>query len=105
MVLKTCNPACQPEALVDSILRVALDVAQASGAHLAFVDQITKRAVGTYMSAETVQAFEAARLSANHYLRTQAVKYSSVHFWKHHGLERPATPFLDPEGVHLNLSG
>ena len=100
-----CNPACQPEALADSILRAALELAQASGAHLAFVGQITKRAVGTYMSAEAVQAFEAARLRASHYLRTQAVKYPSVHFWKHHGLERPATPFLDPDGVHLNPRG
>ena len=100
-----CNPACQPESLADSILRAALDLAQASGAHLAFVSQITKRAVGTYMSAEAVQAFEAASLRANHYLHTQAVKYPSVHFWKHHGLERPATPFLDPDSVHLNPRG
>ena len=62
-----CTPTCQPEALADSILRVPLDLAQASGVHLAFVGQITKRAIGTYMSAEAVQAFEAARLRANHY--------------------------------------
>ena len=100
-----CKPTCQPEALTDSILRVALDLVQASGAHLAFVGQITKRTVGTYMSAEAVQAFQAARLRANNYLPTQAVKYPSVHFWKHHDLERPAIPFLDPDGVHLNPRG
>ena len=96
-----CNPTCQPEALPDSILRVALDLAQASGVHLAFVGQSTKRAVGTYMSAEAVPAFEAVRLRANHYLWAQAVKYLSVHFLKHHGLERPATLFLDSDGQNL----